>query len=301
MTRKTLVTLLLLALVLAAVWALTAYQRARKTQELLTQLAERDEGVAMEAMTQLRHRGRSLEKQLMPYLASDNERVRWRAAILMGEMGKVSPEAAEKLVSLLVDPVPAVQRAAAVSCGTLHLESATAPLLQLVKDDKQTPGTRALAAQALGRLRARSAVDALKALLKDHPPVQPKEEEEEATAEEESSQETATAKAEEGEEAAAEETAEEEEEAPPPDEMWQARMEAAWALGRIGAPECVEPLAEAVRDDVEPRVDVRVAAVYALGDVGRNAAMENIVSATINALIEALGDEAGDVRLAAAV
>ncbi len=310
MTRKTVVTLLAIILVLAVVWGLTAYQRARKTQDLLTQLAEQDEGAAMEAMAQLRHRGSQLGDLLVPYLTSENERVRWRAAVLCAEVGAKAMAITDRLILLLADPVPAVQRAAALACGTLQLKETEAPILQLLGDTDQSPLTRAVAAQALGTLRAEGAVDTLAALLKQHPLVEPKVEEEEEPAEVKPAgtatpaatpaAAAGTAPAATAAAPAATPAAAPAAEAPPPDDLWHGRMEAAWSLGQIGTPKCAAPLAETARDDVEPRVDVRVAAAYALGDLGASARAHESLATVVNALVEALGDEAGDVRLAAA-
>ncbi|MGD9517893.1 MAG: HEAT repeat domain-containing protein [Armatimonadota bacterium] len=280
MSRKTLVILLLVVLVLSAVWALTAYQRARKTQELLTALAERDDAAATEAMAQLRHRGPKVGLRLVGYLTSENERVRWRAAVLCAEVGAKQSEVVDGLVRLLVDPVPAVQRAAALACGALQLEEAEQPLIALVSNKEQTPSSRAFAAEALGSLRSEDAVEPLTTLLRERPPVPPKE------------PEAAVAEAKPTAPAAP---------PPPPDDLWQARWQAAMALGEIGTAKCVEVLAESVRADLEPRIDVRMAAAYALADALANPDARKALGTGVDALLQAMSDEAGDVRVAAAI
>lgn len=293
MSRKTIATILIIIVILAGVWTWTSYQRARKTQELLTQLADPDDAAAMDAMSQLRHRGSDLGPHLLPYLSSDNPRVRWRAAVLCAQIGARQLEVRRALTGLLMDRVPAVQRAAALACGVLGAADAEAALIRLLRDENETAGTRALAAQALGLLKSEKAIQYLADVLKQHPPVKPKKE-----AEQESTEEAATEA-----EAAAGEAGEEEgeEEAEPEDELWQARMEAAAALGLIGTAKCVDPLVDAAKDEVEPRVDVRVAAVTALADLATNPAAFSARTKAVEALLDAMGDEAGDVRIAAAI
>ena len=57
----------------------------------------------------------------------------------------------------------------------------------------------------------------------------------------------------------------------------------------------------AVRDDVEPKADVRMAAAYALADLGRSLTDQTALGKAVQGLIEAMGDETGDVRVAAAM
>jgi HEAT repeat protein len=301
-SRKTLIFLVVVVVVGGGVWGMTAYQKARKTQELLTKLAERDEAVAGEAMAQLRTRGHKLGRLLIPLLSSDNERVRWRAAVLCGEVGARQAEVADALVKLLLDPVPAVQRASALACGTLRLKPAEKALIRLLSDTTQSPLNRAFAAQALGSLHSQEAVEALVALLKQRPAAKAGEEPTKPGGAAEAGEGEGKAKAaeaEKGGEKPAEAQAKPEE--AKPDDLWPARMEAARALGQIPTEKSVEALAESVRDDIEPRVDVRVAAAYALGDIGSTVAIRGSLEKAVDGMVEALSDEAGDVRIAAAM
>ncbi len=289
MQRRHIIWIVIIAIIAGGVWYITALQRARKTQELLTKLASQDESEALDAMDQLRHRGRELEPALVRMLASDNPRVRWRAAMLAAQIRMRNPKGRAQLAKLVSDPSPAVQRAAIVAVGQLGIDQAAGALLKVVGSDNADPDVRALAALALGRLAHERAVKPLAKLLSQHPPVKPKAEqqpEEEAQATEE-----AAAEAEE------DEAAKEEEQ---PDELWRARMEAALALGHISGPDAVEALTQACRDDTEPRSDVRVAACYALADAYDKLTKRDDKSKVVHALVDALADEVGDVRIAAA-
>ena len=295
--RRAIVTLIIIVVILGAVWALTSYQRARKTQELLIKLAASDELEAMDAMDQLRSRGRSIMPQLMEHLDSAQPRVRWRAALLIGEIGTRDPKVLSKLVSLCSDPQPVVQKAAMIACGRLGASDAASAIVKVVSDTKAAADVRASAAEALGMLKAQSAVKALAALLKEHPEVKPKEEttEEKSAKSGEAEEQKGAAETKEGEKS--EEAAEEEQ----PDELWQARMEAAWALGQCIHGFRGRDLAEAVKDNIEPNVAVRTAAAYALADAIATTSNNDMRLKAIRAMLEALGDEAGDVRIAAAM
>ena len=288
MQRRHIAWIVIIAIIAGGVWYITAVQRARKTQELLTKLASQDESEALDAMDQLRHRGRALEPALVRMLISDNPRVRWRAAMLAAQIRMRSRKGREELAKLVSDPSPAVQRAAIVAVGQLGVDQAAGALLKVIGSDQADPDVRALAALALGQLAHERAVKPLAKLLSQRPPVKPKAEEQ-AEAETQAEQEAAAERE--------EEAAEEEEQ---PDDLWRARMEAALALGRISGPDAIEALSQACRDDTEPRSDVRVAACYALADAYDKLIKREDKSKVVHALIDALADEVGDVRIAAA-
>ena len=298
MNRRAIVTLIVILAILGGVWALTSYQRARKTQELLTKLASPDEFEAMDAMQQLRSRGRSIAPRLVEHLESSHPRVRWRAALLLSEIRPRDPEVATKLVAMCSDPEVVVRKAAMIACGRLGLTDATAAIVTVISDVKAPPDLRATAAAAAGLLKDPKAVKALARLLKEHPLVKPKQEEKSEV--EGQGGEDAEAAAQSTSDKSAEAEAEEQEEEQP-DELWQARMEAAWALGEIGTSEAVDALAEAVKDELEPNVAVRTAAAHALADAVSSPQGQGARVKAIRAMLDALGDEAGDVRIAAAM
>jgi len=282
-SRKRVITVLVLLILVGAVWALTNYQRGRKVKELLGQLSDADQLKTMEAMEQLRHRARFVAPRLLENLKSPDPAVRWRSAMLAAEIRARSPEVRDQLIVMLSDKDTSVQRAAVVACGRLKLAQAEGPLSRIVVARNEDPNLRAMAAASLGMIGSPASVKGLAAVLGEHPPVPPKEEaREKGTA----GAKTETAKP-----------------APKPaeDKTWQLRMECALALGQIASAEAVEPLVSAVRDDVEPKADVRMAAAYALADLGRSLTDQTALGKAVQGLIEAMGDETGDVRVAAAM
>ncbi len=60
MSRKVLIVICVIVVLLVGIWVLTNYQRAKKTQELLIKLGDQDDLIALDAMDQLRHRGSTI-------------------------------------------------------------------------------------------------------------------------------------------------------------------------------------------------------------------------------------------------
>lgn len=300
MSRKRIVTVLILAVLALGAWALTNYQRGRKVGELLAQLADADQFKAMEAMEQLKHRGRFVGPRLAENLSSPDPNRRWRAAMLAAEIGYRGRAVREQLVTLVSDKDPNVRRAAIVACGRLRLAEAEGPLGNILYSKTEDPMLRALAAASLGMIQVKGAVKTLAAVLEQRPPVPGKKVEEKSQARTESSTEKTTAGGT-TEKAAAEAQSGSTEKKPAEDKTWQVRMECALALGQIGSPEGADALAQSVREELEPKADVRVAAAYALADLGAVAADQAVLTKVVEALLEAMRDEAGDVRIAAAM
>jgi HEAT repeat protein len=296
------------------VWILTNIQRARKVNELLGQLSDPDQLKAMEAVDPLRHRPGLVGPRLLAHLSSPDEAVRWRAALLAAEIGYRKPDVTDRLIALMGDKSTDAQRAAIAACGRLKLTDAEGPLANVMMDARKNPNVRAMAAASLGMIGSPASVKALAGLLARHPPVLPKTtaKSAEATTATAAASTAATPAKTEAKPAAAAgakptattATTTTAAAAPaakvPEDKTWQLRMECALALGQIVSPDSAKPVAEAVRDDVEPKADVRVAAAYALGDLGRKLTDQRALETAVNGLIEAMGDEVGDVRVAAA-
>lgn len=293
MSRKRIVIVLILAVLALGVWALTNYQRGRKVGELLVQLADADQFKAMEAMEQLKHRGRFVGPRLAQNLSSSDPNRRWRAAMLAAEIGYRGRAVREQIVSLVSDKDPNVRRAAIVACGRLRLAEAEGPLGNILYSKTEDPMLRALAAASLGMIRVEGATKTLAAVLEQRPPAPAKKKEDK-----EKTQATGEGSA---EKAAAEAKPATTEKKPPEDKTWQIRMECALALGQIGSAEGADALARSVREDLEPKVDVRVAAAYALADLGTAVTDQSVITKVVEALIKAMSDEAGDVRVAAAM
>lgn len=296
MSRKVIITLAAIVVLLVGIWVLTNLQRAKKTQELLIHLVDPDDLAAMDAMDQLRHRGHSIGPRLIDLMTSEVPRVRYRTVMLLMSIGYRSPDARERVIVLLSDHDADVQRSAAEACGRLRITEAEGPLVRLLTDTKANPNLLAIACQSLGILHGKTGVPVLAAALKKHPPVEPKKPKEKDGGL--AGPEKAPEAPKPGEKAkpAAPATPPK-----PKDKTWQFRMEAAYALGAIGDPAGVDALAESLRDDKEPKVDVRVAAAYALGDLGSSPRAGAAVERACLALLRGLADEAGDVRIAAAM
>ncbi|MCX7600013.1 MAG: HEAT repeat domain-containing protein [Armatimonadetes bacterium] len=310
MSRKRIIAMLILAVLALSVWALANYQRSRKVGELLAQLADVDQFKAMEAMEQLKHRGRFVGPRLAENLSSPDPNRRWRTAMLAAEIGYRGRAVREQIVSLVSDKDPNVRRAAIVACGRLRLAEAEGPLGNILYSKSEDPMLRALAAASLGMIQVRGAVKTLAAVLEQRRPVPAKDKDKEkpqTTAKSESEKASGQATTEKvtaggsTEKEATEANASTTEKKTATDDTWQVRMECALALGQIGSPEAVEPLSRSVQQDLEPKVDVRVAAAYALADLGAVVSDQQALTRVVEALIKAMGDEAGDVRIAAAM
>lgn len=301
MSRKRIVMVLVLAVLGLGVWALTNYQRGRKVGELLAQLADADQFKAMEAMEQLKHRGRFVGPRLAENLSSPDPNRRWRAAMLAAEIGYRGRAVREQIVTLVSDKDPNVRRAAIVACGRLRLAEAEGPLGNILYSKTEDPMLRALAAASLGMIQIKGAVKTLAAVLEQRPPVPAKKKDEDksqASAESDTGKTTAGSST---EKAAAETKPVSTEKKPAEDKTWQVRMECALALGQIGSPDGADALAQSVREDLEPKADVRAAAAYALADLGGVVADQAVLTKVVEALLKAMSDEAGDVRIAAAM
>ncbi len=170
------------------------------------------------------------------------------------------PRAAEVLMPMLDDSAPAVRAAAAAALGQLGTDDSASKLAQLVASDTEELAVRISAARALVSLAEPTAVSQLAQALAYRPVV--------------------------GEDQQ--------------DNSWLLRAEAARALGATATPEAIRALSDELTGDVEADGRVRTAMAYALGDgMTKTGSPEEGTAPALGALLQAAGDEVGDVRVAA--
>ena len=170
------------------------------------------------------------------------------------------PRAAEVLVPMLDDSEPAVRAAAAEALGRLGANDSASKLAQLVASDSQELAVRISAARALVSLAEQTAVSQLAQAIGYRPVVDEDQQ----------------------------------------DDSWLLRVEAAGALGATATPEAIRALSDELTGDVEADGRVRTAMAYALGDaMTKTGSPEEGTAPALDALIQAAGDDVGDVRIAA--
>jgi HEAT repeat protein len=277
-SRRTGIIVGIIVVILVAVVGVTRWQRSVATRKLLTDLPGDEYSKVMDAMTQLRQRGRSVAPALLKHLEATEAPARWRSAELLGEVGGRSAWA--PLTTALADAEPPVREAAALSLGKLKATPAAEAIRTRLADKKEDVGVRIACAQALALLEDRTSAGALTAILADHPAVPPPA----------PPAGSAAAKA-----AAAAP-------APPPDTTIELRMACAQAAGVSGDPQLIQPLVAAADAAVEPSAEVRTAAAYALGDLAAQVSDSTHAQALMAGLIQirdAKLEKVGDVRAAA--
>lgn len=318
--RRTLTLIIVVVAVIAGVYAITWWQRSRETQRLLKDLQDRDHAVATEAIEGLRDRVPAIRDELLAMLTGGDNHTRWRAAELLGFAG--GPQVREALTGALTDSYPDVRLNAALSLARLNARDAAAPVATLAADPDEELPVRIAAVNALRSLRADDQLDTLIQLVEARPEPPP--------AEEEVAPEPAPAAPAPGTTAPAAAAPAVEAPAPPPDETWLLRVAAVRAVAILApsaqmhrAPEQPEVAAEGAAGDLpeleaagpasravavlaastdprqEPHASVRQAACYALGDLLGLSPDDQSTATAIQALVDALGDEISDVRIAA--
>lgn len=278
--------LVIIAIVIVAVYAITRWQQARETGDLLAALHSDDHGEAMKAMAALRERGAAIQYALVDKLSSGEPNARWRAAMLLGEINTSAARTA--LEAALKDESDDVQLNAAMSLGKLGDRRAADALRDLAMNDQEAIPVRTAAVRALALLRSGPHLPEVAELASKRPPVYP---EGEAPAE------------------------------VPPDDALILRKAAVAALGILGAvaePEVGERvldstgkgaataaeatatvLAESASSRLEPNAEVRATACIALADLAVASGNEQAISRALRALIDALNDDSATVRIAA--
>ncbi len=290
--RRTVVLVSVVILVIAGVYAITRWQQARETRELLTLLHSNDHGEAMKAMAGLRERGSSIEDELIRNLERGNDPVRWRAAVLLGSVPTtLSKQALAKALIDPFDPYDDVRMDAALALGKLGATEHADKLEFRVTDEDEEIPVRTAALRGLILLNAGQYLPEAAELANDRPPQPPSEEEIEAGAE------------------------------VPPDDTAQLRATAVSALGVLGGVADVEVagrvknskgqsaataagsalmvLEESIDPEEEPNADVRRVACYAITDLVRATQDDELSATAAGILVDALDDENGNVRIAA--
>ena len=163
--RRTTTVLAIIALILVLVFGITQWQRSVATQKLLADLPGNDYAKVMDAMTQLAERGHRVVPALLTHLQASEPEARWRAAVLLGEVGTQATW--QPLMAALKDGTPEVRSAAAMALGKLGAKDATSELVARVADEKEDVGVRISAARAAGLLGDKSASQALQDVLRD--------------------------------------------------------------------------------------------------------------------------------------
>lgn len=266
MNQRTTTVLIVIVLVLAAIWAITAFQMSARTTQYLADLEGGDTEAAVQALEGLSTRDRGIVSRLQPTLRSDHPLIRSRAVRLIGAVG-TAKDARHLMPVLQSDPSVYVRRDAAVALGKLAGQQVPLSLAKALKNEQEAGIVRAAAARSLGMLGVdrggKGGVPMLVKILKNPPPV-PANDEENETME---------------------------------DPTEQLRIAAAEALGMLPTEEAVEALGEAADHEKEPSLGVRTAAVYSLGEIAMKAGKE-LSAPAINNLIAAYDDPMGDVRIA---
>lgn len=285
----------IIVVVLIAAYAIAWISAVRRTGKYLADLSSQEPDKVMDAMGALRERGKAVVPKLQELVRTGQGEGAARAAWLLGMIG--DPHAASDLVAALQSKDPEVRLGALQGLGQLHYTGQNAAMVVqsvgaiLTKADEKNE-VRVAAAYALGSLGQRGGVTPLVTVLGDRPkPVPP------TPAPPPAPVAPATPPA-----AGAKPPAPPAAPAappPPPDTTIPVRAAAARALGRIADPYAIDALVTAV-SEAEPDPEVRVAAGYALGDVGAAAVVDEAAIRAVNGLIEGLKDKNADVRTACA-
>lgn len=310
--RRTISIIVIIAVVLVIVLGITEWQRSVATKKLLAVLSSDDYSKVLDAMEQLPSRGGRIVAPLVQVLKGPEAAGRWRAAVLLGEIG--SKAAWEPLQNALGDASPDVRQAAAQALGKLGAKTAAASLRARLKDSAEDIRVRVAAAEALGLMRDGDSAADLEAIVADRA---------EALAAQ------AAAEAKKAEDAKkAEEAKKLAEQAaalkaaglpvppppkpapapagppPPTDTRLDLRVAAVRSLGFLGKASSIAVLTDSLDPTKEPAAEVRTAAAYAMGDLARSVHSDGDMSRLVTGLLKPLDIDAktepiGDVRAAA--
>ncbi len=283
--RRTVILLVIAVVVIGGVYTITWWQRARETDRLVSEMQSPDHGPATEAITSLRDRVPSIRDRLITLMQHTDPIVRRRAAVLLAELDDA--DSRDALVAALNDDAATVRAEAAIALGRRSEIAAADRLALMAAADEEAVGVRTAAMQALRRLRTTTYLAEAIAIAEDRPPPPPPDEDDDDEEEDD---------------------AEEYEDA-----TMLLRQEAVYAIAALTprrpteadiadytAGDAVMTLAESTDPDLEPSSEVRRAACYALGDLVTRVGDEEVRRSAVRALLGAMEDEVGDVRIAAA-
>ena len=267
MNTRSIMSIVIVIVVLAGVYAITAYQGGVRLQDHILALDGDDTAAASRAIETLAGQGRRVVHMVEPLLTNPNPLVRSNAVTLIGMCG--TADASDVLLPLLnSDEDQYVRRDVIVALGKLA-DGQTAPVLVAVLSDQQEEiFVRVAAATALGQLESADAEGPLLDALASRPPAP-------APAEDDEDQPVAD------------------------DTTLSLRVAAASALARLQSTQVIVGLRAAANETEETAPAVRVAATYALGDLSTYSDDEKALSEAIEGLLAACGDSTGDVRIAA--
>lgn len=280
--------LIIVLVVVLSVYAITKWQQARETDDLLAALHSDDHGEAMKAMAALRERGAGIAEQLIANLSdTQNPNARWRSAMLLGSINTAASR--DALEAALRDSDDDVQMNAALSLGKLGDGRAAEALRDLAMNEEEEVPVRTAAVRALALMRSGPHLPELAELAVKRPPVYPEGEEPEEV---------------------------------PPDDALLLRKAAVAGIAVLGAAAdpgigdrvhnsagsgaataaaaAMNVLAESASHSLEPNLEVRATACTAIADLAVASGDEEAVRRGLGALLNALADdEAGTVRIAA--
>jgi HEAT repeat protein len=277
--RRTLMLLIIFVAVIGGVYAITLWQRGRETARLLTEVQSTNHGTATEAIVSLRERVPSVRPELINLMRHADPDVRWRAALLLGET--TDRESRDALLAALTDEAPTVRTQATLALGKREVRTSADRIALIAATEWEDLAVRVAALQALRMLRAGEYLDQAMAIAGDRPPPPPPPAESEDAEEEEVEEYT--------------------------DDTALLRAEAVHAVATLAAahPDAarradgIEMLVASTNAAEEPNADVRRAACYAIGDLAAGVRSDELQRSAVNALIAAMDDELGDVRIAA--
>lgn len=269
--------LIIFVAVIGGVYAITLWQRGRETERLLTEVQSTNHGTATDAIMSLRERVPSVRQELIGLMRHADPNVRWRAALLLGEAA--DRESRDALLAALTDDAPTVRAQATLGLAKRGVRPSADRIALIAATDWEDAAVRVAALQALRMMRASEYLDQAMVIAGDRPPPPPAETEDDEEEVEEYTDDTALL-----------------------------RVEAVHAVATLGAAHpdatsraaALELLAASADAAQEPNSEVRRAACYAIGDFATGVRSDELQRDAVGALIAAMDDEIGDVRIAAA-
>jgi HEAT repeat protein len=301
--RRNTIVLIIVAVILIAVLAITQWQRSVATKNLLAELPGTDYSKVLDATTQLKDRGSHIVPQLVELLRNSQPAARWRAAGLLGDVGTRAAWA--PLQAALKDQSsPEVRTAAAQALGKLKAVDAVADIGARVTDDKEDLGVRVAAAMALGLMGDKKGTRPLMTALADRAEgLAAAKAAEEKVAQDKADAEQAKKEADAAKAAGLPAPKAKVRPAPavppPTDTRWELRKAAATSLGMLSDEAALQTLRDSADAIKEAHPEVRTFAAYALGDLAHHVQGEAGSRELIGALLLAQKDKVGDVRAAA--